>query len=81
MYSWTASELLEAVERANKRGVAVQIILDKLQSCGISSLRDDILKDRQKWNVKIMRGGHGGIQHHKFCIIDNKPSSFNLQSL
>ena len=76
MYSLTSREIAQALVAAQKRHVAIKIILDMAQT------KDHYSKGRymigKGLDVKFHMGP--GLMHHKFAVIDNKillTGSFN----
>lgn len=68
MFTWTRMDLAHAVADAHKRGLKVQVILDRKTVEGASEKVFRYLKE-QKVPVKVHTGP--GRFHHKFLLIDH----------
>ena len=76
VYSITHEGITQALLRAHKRGVAVQVLTDKVQASSRYA-RDEIL---EKAGVALLRDTQSGSMHNKFIIGDGKAvgtGSFN----
>jgi len=68
MFTWTRMDLAQAIVEAQKRGVKVQVILDRKTVDGASEKVFRFLKE-QKVPLKVHTGA--GRFHHKFLLIDS----------
>ncbi|MCB1181008.1 MAG: hypothetical protein KDK55_03180 [Chlamydiia bacterium] len=66
MFTWTHARLTEAVIQAAKRGVKVEVVIDRNQGSGVSKKTIKALRDG---GVLTFLGG-SEITHHKMAIID-----------
>ena len=78
VYAFTSEELASALVQAKKRGVAVQVILDREFDAGNNNSKGKFL-DAQKIPVRRITGTksgapdkEAGLMHQKFAIIDRK---------
>lgn len=69
MYTLTHSELTNRVISAHKRGVKVEVILDRGQAGGVSH---KVLKSLQEAHVPVRLNTGMGLLHHKFLLIDDE---------
>lgn len=69
MFTWTHPLLTDAVIRAAKRGVQVQIVMDHGQGLGVNAKALQTLK-QSKLKPFLSSGDH--MLHHKFVWIDDK---------
>ncbi|MCP5469909.1 MAG: phosphatidylserine/phosphatidylglycerophosphate/cardiolipin synthase family protein [Chlamydiales bacterium] len=67
MFTWTHPQITEAVIAAAKRGVNVEVVLDRTQAQGASKKSLAELQNSAV-NVRINRGNE--LFHHKFLVID-----------
>jgi len=72
MYSFTSSDIAQALETAKLRGVMIRLIVDKSQLKSKSS--EVAWLDRKGFVIKVMDGsvGRRGIMHNKFVIFNKK---------
>ncbi|GIP32648.1 phospholipase D family protein [Paenibacillus sp. J2TS4] len=70
IYSLTHPEIVQAIKEAQKRGVAVRVITDKIQSGGKS--QNEALKIVGSAGVPLKVNSHSGLMHHKMTIVDKK---------
>lgn len=70
IYSLTKPEIVDAIKKAKKRGVAVRLITDKIQSSGKS--QSEALKILGSASVPIKINKHSGLMHLKVTISDKK---------
>ena len=68
LYSFTARPIAEALVAAQKRGVAIRVVLDRSQAGSQYSAATFL--HNQGMAVWISRGS--GIMHHKFALIDGR---------
>ena len=68
IYSITSKEIVEAIKNAYDNNIKVQIIADKLQSKGKSSLVKEIIE----YKIPLRINKKHRIEHNKFTIIDDK---------
>lgn len=68
MFTWTRFDLAEAVVSAQKRGVKVEVVLDRNASNGVSKRVADKLLEGGV-DVRVNSGPE--LLHHKFLLIDN----------
>lgn len=69
MYTFTRFDFAEALVKAKKRGVKVEVILDRSSSVGSSKKIANFLK-RNKIDLYINK--EIGLNHHKFLLVDKK---------
>lgn len=69
MYTFTRTDLAECLVQAHKRGVAVQVVIDKGTAANASKKIADYLKKKK---IPVVLCDKGGIMHHKFVLIDDK---------
>ncbi|SEM64132.1 phospholipase D-like domain-containing protein [Paenibacillus sp. OV219] len=78
IYSLTKPEIVDAIKKAKKRGVAVRIITDRIQSAGKS--QKEALKLLGSAGIPLKINKHSGLMHLKMTIVDGKTAttgSFN----
>lgn len=69
MFTWTRYDLADAVIAAKKRGVHVEVVLDRNASSGVSKrIAEKLLKGGIP--VKVNQGPE--LLHHKFLLIDHQ---------
>lgn len=68
MFTWTRRDLANAVVDAKKRGVDVEVILDRTSSLGASIKIFEFLKQN---GVAVKVNQSGGLMHNKCMIIDD----------
>jgi phosphatidylserine/phosphatidylglycerophosphate/cardiolipin synthase-like enzyme len=68
MYTFTRADFAHELERAAKRGVKVEVIIDRSQCDGVCRKVEQLLKDSS-----LLVHSHDGrnLMHHKFMIIDD----------
>jgi len=66
MYELTSPDLVQVLTAAARRGVDVQVIIDKREASG----RDAQVLTLQKAGVPLLEDGAHAIMHSKYCIID-----------
>lgn len=78
VYAFTHSDLAEALVHAHKRGVAVQVIIDREFDASQQNSKGDYLR-RQKIPVRRISGvrpdtsnKESGLMHQKFAVIDRR---------
>jgi phosphatidylserine/phosphatidylglycerophosphate/cardiolipin synthase-like enzyme len=78
VYAFTSDDLAGALAQAKKRGVSVQVILDREFDLGNEKSKGKFL-EAQKIPVRRMAGikantpeGENGLMHQKFAVIDRK---------
>lgn len=69
MFTWTHPLLTEAVISAHKRGVKVEVLLDRDQAFAVSY---KALKALKEGGVNVHLSSGIGLLHHKFAWIDEK---------
>jgi phosphatidylserine/phosphatidylglycerophosphate/cardiolipin synthase-like enzyme len=69
MFTWTRYDLAHEVVKAAKRGVSVQVVIDKNSGKGASAQVVKLLKSNSI-DVRLSRGM--GLLHHKFMVVDGK---------
>lgn len=69
MFTWTRSDLAEAVIDAARRGVNTEVVIDSYQGKGASAR---IVKLLSNSDVKVSLSRGGPLLHHKFLYIDNE---------
>ena len=75
-YSFTSYKIVDALVDAHKRGVKVQVVLDK----GQENRHYRAIEDLQDAGIPVRFNGRYAIMHDKFMIIDSKTiesGSFN----
>jgi phosphatidylserine/phosphatidylglycerophosphate/cardiolipin synthase-like enzyme len=70
IYSLTHPDIVAAIKEAKKRGIAVRIISDKIQSSG--KTQDEALKLLGSAGITIKINKHSGLMHLKVTIADKK---------
>ncbi|AZN43876.1 phospholipase D-like domain-containing protein [Paenibacillus albus] len=78
IYSLTKPEIVDAIKKAKKRGVAVRIITDRIQSAG--KTQKEALKLLGSAGIPLKINKHSGLMHLKMTIVDGKTAttgSFN----
>lgn len=70
IYSLTHPEIVAAIKEAKKRGVAVRIISDKIQSAGKS--QTEAMKLLGSAGIPMKINKHSGLMHLKVTIADKK---------
>lgn len=69
MFTWTRTDIIDALIQAKKRGIKVQIVLDRRASEGGSQKAYELLV-REGFDVRLSLGPQ--LMHHKFMLIDKK---------
>lgn len=69
MYTFTRRDFAYCLAQAHKRGVKVEVVIDKTTAKNTSKKIADYLK-RQK--IPVILSNKGGMMHHKFVLIDDK---------
>jgi len=69
MFTWTRTDMVEALSEANERGIKVGAVLDRNSGQGVSRKVAELLKQKMI-PVKISTGN--GLLHHKMLLIDGK---------
>jgi phosphatidylserine/phosphatidylglycerophosphate/cardiolipin synthase-like enzyme len=69
-YSLTYPDIVQAIKDAKKRGVAVRIISDKIQSAG--KAQSEALKILGSAGIPIKINTHSGLMHLKVTVADKK---------
>ncbi|NBD25838.1 phospholipase D-like domain-containing protein [Paenibacillus glycinis] len=78
IYSLTKPDIVDAIKRAQTRGVAVRIITDRIQAQGKS--QREALKLLGSAGIPMKQNKHSGLMHLKMTIADGKTAttgSFN----
>lgn len=78
IYSLTKPDIVDAIKRAKKRGVAVRLITDRIQSSG--KTQAEALKLLGSAGIPMKQNKHAGLMHLKVTIADGKVAttgSFN----
>jgi cardiolipin synthase A/B len=68
MFTWTRRDLAQEVIKAHKRGVKVDVIIDRYSGNGASS---KIVQMLSKAGIPVALSTGKGLMHHKFALIDN----------
>lgn len=68
VYGLNRAPIVDAIIRARARGVAVRLIVDKLQSHGVHE-REPLARIVAS-GVPVKRNGHRGLMHDKIVIVD-----------
>lgn len=86
LYEFKLRGVLEALQRARRRGVDIQIILDYTNVFPYTAPGDDYIKRRSNevwallrdgFKVSVLRGdGEFGIMHNKFVVVDGGLAEF-----
>jgi len=66
IYSFTDTYIAEAVLEADRRGVKVRILMDKLQAAGKYALDEFLIEA----DLFVCVDKRSGAMHHKFVVID-----------
>ena len=69
MFTWTHTDLTDAIKRAHQRGLKVEVVIDSGQAKGVCQKTVNALK-RAKIDLHLSSGL--GLLHHKFAWIDEK---------
>lgn len=69
MFTWTRHDLAQEVIAANKRGIEVEVVLDRSSAMGASSKIARLLAEAGI-HVKLSNGG--ALLHHKLMIVDQE---------
>jgi cardiolipin synthase len=69
MFTWTHSALTEAIIRAHRRGIDVEVVLDRGQAQGVCQ---QCVKTLQAGGVEPKLSSGLGLLHHKFAWIDEE---------
>ncbi len=69
MFTWTHPKITESIMNAAKRGIRVEVVVDRAQTNGANKKSVDKLIDSPV-HVRINRGSE--LFHHKFVIIDDR---------
>lgn len=69
MFTWTRQDLAHAIIQAAKRGVKVEVVLDRQSSNGTSQKIATLLKQNK---IPLKVNSDKGLLHHKFVYIDSK---------
>lgn len=73
MFTWTRTDLVEALVRAKRRGVTIEVILDRKASLGASkNIYETLLA--KKIPTQLSAGAQ--LMHHKCLLIDEKEFFF-----
>ncbi|REE80211.1 excalibur calcium-binding domain-containing protein [Paenibacillus taihuensis] len=78
IYSLTKPDIVDAIKQAKKRGVAVRVITDRIQSGG--KTQKEALKLLGSAGIPLKINKHSGLMHLKMTIVDGKTAttgSFN----
>lgn len=78
IYNLTDPHISAALVRAHQRGVKVRIVQDQQSSLSQNARANELTAAGIP--VKTQKGSGGGLQHHKFLVIDSKyviTGSFN----
>lgn len=67
MFTWTNQDLAQAVMDVRKRGIDVQVVVDRQQAKGASG---KIVTTLQKRGIPVTLSTGPGLLHHKFVYID-----------
>lgn len=79
IYSLNLPSIANALVEASQRGVAMRVLVDRLQSKGTSSGVPRLLSA----NIKVRIGNFSGIMHNKYTILDGREletGSFNYSA-
>ena len=68
-YTFTHMDLCDALIRAHKRGVHVQVLFDK-ESSNYTSQK--VFQKLKKAHIQVYTRTIQGLMHHKFSLIDNE---------
>ena len=77
-YAFQAKDIVNALDAAQRRGVKVQVVIDKRRNRGHASLA--AMRDVASHGVELRIDGHYHIQHDKMMIVDGstlETGSFN----
>lgn len=69
MFTWTHPDLTDAIIRAHKRKVRVEVVMDAGQAQGVS---EKWFKALKKAHVSVKMNETSDLLHHKFAYIDGK---------
>lgn len=67
MFTWTNKDLAQAVIDVRKRGISVEVVMDRQQANGASGKIADLLLKR---DIPVRVSNGPGLLHHKFVYID-----------
>lgn len=69
MFTWTREDFADAIISAKKRGVKVEVVIDRQSGLGVSSMVVDKLR---KAGIAVALSKGTSLMHHKFVWIDQK---------
>lgn len=73
MFTWTRQDLVDALYQAKRRGVRVEIVLDRKSTAGASqSIHEELI--RKRFAPRLSSGPQ--LMHHKMMLIDDKDFFF-----
>ena len=69
MFTWTHKELSQALIDAKKKGIKVEVVMDRNSAKGTSQVAYQTLKNEQ---IPVRLNRSAALLHHKFALIDNE---------
>ncbi len=69
MFTWTRNDFAKAVIDAHRRGVKIEVALDRNSAQGASAKIVELLKEN---GIPVMQNRGAGLLHHKMMIIDDQ---------
>lgn len=69
IFTFTHPKLLEALVAAKRRGVMVEVTIDKKSAKGASK---EVISRLKSHGVTVYINNHQGLMHHKMCLIDKE---------
>ncbi len=69
MFTWTRQDFANEVIKANKKGVDVEVVIDRNSGQGASSIIVELLRVN-RLKVRVSQGSE--LLHHKFMIVDDQ---------
>ncbi|MFA6003882.1 MAG: phospholipase D-like domain-containing protein, partial [Elusimicrobiota bacterium] len=90
IYEFTSEPILDALRRAKKRGLAIEIVLDRahLYTSGIDHNGQPrkpkpqiVALVKEGFDMKVLRGQHSGIMHNKYLVLDEELVMFGSYNL
>jgi phosphatidylserine/phosphatidylglycerophosphate/cardiolipin synthase-like enzyme len=69
VFTFTHPKLLEALVAAHRRGVLVEVTIDKKSAKGASK---EVISRLRSQGISVYVNNHQGLMHHKMCLIDKE---------
>ncbi|MDD5657410.1 MAG: phospholipase D-like domain-containing protein, partial [Elusimicrobia bacterium] len=89
VYEFASEPILEALRRAKKRGLKIELVLDRshLYTSGVDDdgyprkPKPQVVALAKEFDLKVRAGRSGGTMHNKFAVFDGKIASFGSFNL